>query len=238
MLTAYFAGLLTFFAPCHLPLVPAYVTYVAGVSLQAAEQNKKRLVMSSVSFVGGFLVIFVLLGIGASAIGRTLLPHRDLIRIIGGVLIILVGANLAGLFNIPWLNATKRMAIPQNVTRFAYLNSFLIGLAFGFSWTPCIGPVLAVILFWASQTESVWRGAILLFFYGLGLATPFFLISIGIGRATEWIKRYQSTLHKMTVVAGYILIMVGALLIGNWLNVISGRFIRFGSPELYFFDVR
>lgn len=245
--TAYVAGLVTFLAPCHLPLVPAFLSYVTGVTLQEAQavtdqadlRRLRRLMFTtSLAYVAGFLVVFVAFGLTASYLGSVLHDFRQIMHIIGGLLLILVGAYIAGLFELRFLSFTKRIVVPKQMTRFAPLNAFLIGLAFGFSWTPCIGPVLAVILFWAGQSSEFWRGTTLLLLYGLGLGTPFLLLSLFIQQGTMFLRKYRTALHRITRLSGIFMMVIGVLLLGNWIYLISAGFTRFGSLELYLFDIR
>jgi len=239
-LTAYAAGFVTFFAPCLLPIIPAYVSYVSGVSLNDAQQaaaSRRRILLTSASFVLGFLIVFMAFGLAASALGTTLVHYRRPMQIIGGLLMVFVGGTLAGFFELTWLASTKRFNISNRVTRYAWLNAFLLGLAFGFSWTPCIGPVLGVILFWASQSNTFWTGAIMLFIYGLGVGTPFLLVGAFVGRATKVLETHRVLLARLSRAAGYIMIILGILLITNVLGSLSSRFMRFGSLELKLFQL-
>lgn len=239
-LTAYAAGFVTFFAPCLLPIIPAYVSYVSGMSLADAEQSnasRRRLMLTSASFVLGFLIVFMAFGLAASWLGASLVQYRRPMQIIGGLLMIVVGSTLAGFFELKWLASAKRFNISNRVTRYAWVNSLLLGLAFGFSWTPCIGPVLGVILFWASQSNTFWTGAIMLFVYGLGVGTPFLLVGAFVGRATKLLEQHKLVLARLSRLAGYIMIVLGILLITNVLGSLSARFMQFGSLELKLFKL-
>lgn len=239
-LTAYAAGFVTFFAPCLLPIIPAYVSYVSGVSLNDAQQSKasrRRLMLTSASFVLGFLIVFMAFGLAASWLGSSLIHYRRPMQILGGGLMILVGSTLAGFFELKLFASTKRFNISNRVTRYAWLNALLLGLAFGFSWTPCIGPVLGVILFWASQSNTFWTGAIMLFVYGLGVGTPFLLVGAFVGRATKLLEQHRVLLARLSRAAGYIMIVLGILLITNVLGTLSARFMQFGSLELKLFKL-
>lgn len=245
---AYVAGLVTFIAPCHLPLVPAYMSYIAGVSLQEtqsaasdpkqAKSLRRLLLATSLAYVAGFVLVFVLFGLTVNLIGAKLQAYRSIMHTIGGLLLIVVGAYIAGLFELRFLGFTKRLQLPMKLTRFAPLNAFIIGVSFGFSWTPCIGPVLAVILFWSSQAASFWHGALLLFFYGIGLGTPFLLISLFLQRGIELLRRHRRSLNILMRVSGIFMMVIGVLLLGNWIYLFSSAFTRFGSLELYLFDIR
>jgi cytochrome c-type biogenesis protein len=242
---AYFAGFLMFFAPCLLPIVPAYISYIAGLSFQdvlqaSGEQsraNRWRLLAASTSFVAGFLAVFMLFGLTASYLGAQLVSYRQIMHVVGGVLLIIVGAYIAGFFELSLFGNKGGLRVSKQLTRFTWLNAFIIGVSFGFSWTPCIGPVLAVILFWASQADSFARGALLLFFYSLGVGTPLILLSLFIQRGTLFLKNHAQALRAFTKVSGVIIMVMGILLIGNWLFSWSALFAPLGSLEL-FFDVK
>ncbi len=242
ILTAYAAGFLTFFAPCHLPLVPAYLSFIGGVSLHETEQQhshiRRRLFVTSAWYVFGFLVVFTLFGLAASWLGGHLALYRRIMQVLGGALMIFVGASLVGLFESRLFSSSKQVRLSNHITRFAWLNAFFLGLAFGFSWTPCIGPVLAVILFWASQTATSWSGIALLVVYGLGLGTPFLLLSLFVDRGNSLLQKHGALLHRFTQLAGIFMMALGVLLIGNWLFVLSATFTKFSTPELYFFKVQ
>lgn len=241
VLTAYVAGFLTFFAPCHWPLVPPYLSFIAGTSLQEAETSLKarsKLVFISLCFVAGFLSVFLMFGLAATWLGAELVMYRRAMQIVGGILMMFVGASLVGLFELNFMAAGKRINVSRTLTKFSWVNAILLGLAFGFSWTPCIGPVLAVILFWATQSHTEAFGISLLFVYGIGLGTPFILLSLFLSRGMAIVKKHVAVLHRLTQMAGIIMIVAGILLIGNWLFILSANFTRFGTPELYFFKVQ
>lgn len=234
---AFLAGMLTFVAPCVLPVLPAYLSYIAGVGLQKKGANKSLLksntFISSIFFVLGFLVVFVLLGLGASSAGILLNQYRRLIQTIGGVFFILLGLHFAGVFKIAFFSKYKKINLERHFTRFPKVNSFLVGLTFGFAWTPCIGPVLAVILFWASQAGTFWSGFWLLLSFGLGLGIPFIILSLFTESIMKRLRKASKAFYYAQVVAGLIIIVIGVLLIGNWLYLLTGPLLKFGTLESF-----
>ena len=234
---AFLAGMLTFVAPCVLPVLPAYLSYIAGVGLQKKDANKSllksRTFISSIFFVLGFLVVFVLLGLGASSAGILLNSYRRLIQTIGGVFFILLGLHFAGVFKIAFFSKYKKINLEGHLTRFPKVNAFLVGLTFGFAWTPCIGPVLAVILFWASQAGTFWTGFWFLLSFGLGLGIPFIILSLFTEGIMKKLRKASKAFYYAQVVAGLIIIVIGVLLIGDWLFLITGPLLKFGTLESF-----
>lgn len=232
---AFLAGMVTFLAPCVLPILPAYIGYISGVTLEttSSKSERRRIFLNSLAFVGGFLVVFVLLGVTATWIGRWLNQYRALIQTIGGLLMILIGLHVAGVFRWKIFSRYAKFNIQKEMTRFQYVNAFLIGSVFGFSWTPCIGPVLAVILFWAGRSDTFWQGFFLLFSFGLGLGVPFLLLSLFASRFTRVLRRAGVWLERIQVVAGLIIVVMGILLIGNWLAILVRPLAALGSLETW-----
>ncbi|MBU1162494.1 MAG: cytochrome c biogenesis protein CcdA, partial [Proteobacteria bacterium] len=178
---AFVAGLLSFLSPCVLPLIPAYFTFITGFSIEELTEKynseiRKKVFLSTFLFVLGFSLVFILMGASASYLGGLMFTYKKLIRIIGGILIIILGIHLTGLIRIPGLDFEKRIALEKKPLHF--LGTLIIGMAFGAGWSPCIGPLLGSILIIAGSQETVWQGVILLGFYSAGLAMPFIIISI------------------------------------------------------------
>ena len=171
-LVAFGAGLISFLSPCVLPLIPGYISYISGQSLQNILDSKKINLFSLILFCLGFSTVFVILGASASFLGQTLLQNSETLRIIAGIIIIIFSLQLLGLINISYLNFEKRFDAKESRN---ILFPYVIGLAFGFGWTPCIGPILGSILALASIEETLARAILLLIFYSLGLAIPFVL---------------------------------------------------------------
>ena len=219
---SFIAGIITFISPCVLPLIPAYITLVTGISLnQLSEKNNlSKIFLSSTVFVSGFTAIFVVLGISATYIGSFFLNNINILRWIGGIIVIVFGLHLMGIFKISFLY--KQMSFLKPIEKSGnYFTIFLIGCAFAFGWTPCVGPVLASILVLASSQETVHRGAVLLFFYSLGLGIPFILTALFINKFLtifKFIKKYYKIIE---FVSGVLLISIGILLITNSFDKIT-----------------
>ena len=222
---AFVAGLLSFFSPCVLPLIPAYFTFITGFSIEELTEKynseiRKKVFLSTFLFVLGFSLVFILMGASASYLGGLMYTYKKPIRIIGGILIIILGIHLTGLIRIPGLDFEKRITLEKKPLHF--LGTLIIGMAFGAGWSPCIGPLLGSILIIAGSQETVWQGVILLGIYSAGLAIPFIIISIFINFLLTFIKKASKVLKYVNVVAGVVLIVVGLILVSNKLYVFSG----------------
>lgn len=222
---AFAAGLLSFLSPCVLPLIPSYITYITGLSfadLQAehtTRQVRLQAMLHSLAFIAGFTAIFVLLGASATAIGSFLQEHMELVRKAGGVLIVLFGIHISGLFDITMFLGEKRINIRNKPA--GLMGSFLVGLAFAAGWTPCIGPILASILMVAATEETVYQGIALLLIYSLGLGIPFFLSAVALHRFLAFFNRYRRYIRLMEIVTGVFLMIVGVLIFTNSLSRLS-----------------
>ncbi|MEW6671228.1 MAG: cytochrome c biogenesis protein CcdA [Thermodesulfobacteriota bacterium] len=221
---AFIAGVLSFFSPCILPLIPGYFTFITGYTLDdltggAAAGIRKHVFVSTVAFVLGFSVIFVLLGASASLAGSVLFRYRDGIRILGGIIIVIFGIHLTGLIRIPLLNFEKRIQLQRKPIHF--LGTLLVGMAFGAGWSPCIGPLLGSILVIAGGRETVREGVVLLGIYSTGLAIPFVIISVFINFLLVFIKKTAWTLKYLNPAAGILLIVLGLILMTDQLNLIT-----------------
>lgn len=220
---AFLAGLLSFFSPCVLPLIPAYFTFITGYSLEELTEGnieiRKKVILSTISYVLGFSVVFILMGGSASYLGGFIYKYKNLIRIIGGVLIIILGIHLTGIFRIRSLEFEKRIQIKKKPIHF--LGTFIIGMAFGAGWSPCIGPLLGSILIVAGNQETVGQGMALLGVYSAGLALPFVIISVFINFLLVFMKRASRVLKYVNVVAGILLVLVGLVLVTDKLYLFS-----------------
>lgn len=221
---ALIAGLLSFFSPCILPLIPAYFTFITGFSLEELTDApdttiRRKVILSTISYVLGFSTIFIFMGASASFLGGIIFQYRDLIRIIGGILILVLGIHLTGIIRIHGLDFEKRIHLQKKPLHF--LGTFVIGMAFGAGWSPCIGPLLGSILIIAGNQETVWQGTLLLAIYSLGLAVPFVVMSVFIRYLLAFIKRASKALRYVNTVAGILLIGVGLLLVTNKLYLIN-----------------
>jgi cytochrome c-type biogenesis protein len=225
---AFIAGLLSFLSPCVLPLIPSYITYITGLSfndLQAehpSHQVRRQIIIHSLLFIAGFTCVFILLGASATYVGGFLQQHMTAIRRLGGVLIILFGIHLTGIFPIHFLLGEKRFTLHRKPT--GYAGSFLVGVAFSAGWTPCIGPILASILMVAATEETVAYGIILLLAYSMGLAIPFFLAALAMHQFLVAFNRFKKYIRIFEIVTGVFLIVVGIMVFGNYLAVLSRYF--------------
>jgi len=225
LLWAFFAGLVSFLSPCVLPLVPGYIAIISGSSLEElkAGQDQKMLaktLMQSVFFIIGFSFVFISLGATATWLGQTLLQKMSLLTRIGGLLIILFGLHMTGILKIGVLYRDARVHNTSSPATAA--GSLLMGLAFAFGWTPCIGPILAGILAIAATQEHLAQGIFLLAVYSAGLAVPFLLTTLGINRFMSFYQRFRKHLHRLEVAAGVMLIVLGALIATNNFGRVSG----------------
>jgi len=217
-LVAFGAGLVSFLSPCVLPLIPGYISYISGQSLQNILQSKKINLFSLILFCLGFSSVFVILGASASFLGKALLQNSEFIRIIAGVIIIIFSLQLIGWINIPYLSFEKRFDAKESRN---ILFPYVIGLAFGFGWTPCIGPILGSILALASIEETLTRAILLLIFYSLGLAIPFILSGYLIQRFLLFSKNFKKNINLISKSGGIILLVTGILILTNQLQVIG-----------------
>lgn len=220
------AGLISFLSPCVLPIVPGYLCFVASTSLDQLTDDARpdpalarRVVVSAVLFVLGFSVVFVALGASASAINDLIFRHIDVINKIAGAVIVIFGLHYMGLFRIPLLNREARLH-PESVPTGA-LGAFLIGLAFAFGWTPCVGPILATILTMAANNESLGYGVSLLGAYALGLGVPFVLAALAVRPFMSFLRRVRHHLRKVQLATGGLLVITGAMIFTGSLSVLS-----------------
>lgn len=222
---AFTAGLLSFLSPCVLPLIPAYFTFITGYSLEELTESRnaeirKKVFLSTILFVSGFSLVFILMGASASYLGGLIYNYRELIRIIGGVFIIILGVHLTGIIRIRGLDFEKRINVEKKPLHF--FGIFIVGMAFGAGWSPCIGPLLGSIIIIAGSQETVWQGIILLAIYSAGLAIPFIIMSVFINFLLIFIKKASRVLRYINTVAGILLIIVGLILVTNKLYVLTG----------------
>ncbi len=221
-IVAFTGGLLSFFSPCVLPLVPAYLANLAGVTAIDPQTRKSYLpaLFHSLSFVLGFSLIFIGLGASVGLIGTTITAYSSLLRQIAGGLIIAFGVFLIAAFKLPWLNYEKRLNTTVGSNP-GYLRSIGIGAAFALGWTPCIGPILGAILTLAWSSQTIGQGALLLTIYSLGLGIPFIILGLVWGAIMPWWKNINRHLGTISIVSGVLLIIVGILILtGNlaWLG--------------------
>src|SRR5215469_2149239 len=226
---AFLAGLVSFVSPCVLPLVPAYLSLLTGESLEdlkaeTASSARAQTLAHAVAFVLGFSIIFIALGLTASAIGGALNANRTLISQVGGVLVVILGLQMMGLLRIPFLMMDKRAHVQHD--RRTFWTSLVVGMAFAAGWSPCIGPILAGILALASQQHNG-EAAALLSFYSLGLALPFLVTAAAIGAVLPALARLRRYLRAIEFASGAFLIAVGFVLINNAFLNVAGWFYQF-----------
>lgn len=206
---AFVAGIISFFAPCVIPLIPGYIGYILGSN----QKSKKQIFLTAILYVLGFSIIFVLLGSISGGIGLFLRRNLNLFRKIGGFLIIIFGMQFAGILKVPFLNYEKKFNLPKNLNKLGLLRPFVLGIVFAFAWSPCIGPVLGSILALAASTQTATSGAILLFFFSLGISIPFVIISMSLSYAPKYIGFFKKNIKIISQVSGILLAILGSLLL-------------------------
>ena len=225
---AFGAGLLSFLSPCVLPLIPGYISYVSGSSLNELLEKKEINLIPTILFVFGFSLIFIFFGATATTIGKLLLKNSNELRIVAGIVIIILSLHILKVINIKFLNYEKRVHSEINQGFFAPI---LIGMAFAFGWTPCIGPMLGSILILASTTESISQGVLLLSFYSLGLAIPFILSGYLIQKFILVSKNIKKKMNLIRKIGGILLLLTGILILTNKLQAL-GFYILYYLPFL------
>ena len=222
------AGLLSFLSPCVLPLIPSYVSFITGLSIDDVQHSRRVTLAHSLLFIAGFTIVFLALGATATVLGRLLLRHRDWVGRIGGVLVIVLGLYLLGVFNIGVFARERRVHIANKPL--GYFGTLIVGMAFAAGWTPCIGPILGGVLTYTASSADLNRGLVLLFAYSLGLAVPFLLAALMIDRFMEAFQRYRGALAWISRASGVLLIAVGILMITGSMTVLSAWLQRW-TPE-------
>jgi cytochrome c-type biogenesis protein len=225
---AFGAGLLSFLSPCVLPLIPSYVTFITGLSLEDVQKSRRAALIHSLLFVLGFTLIFLALGATATALGQLLGYQRVWITRVGGVLIIVFGLYMLGVFNISLFSQERRIHIANKPI--GYLGTLLVGIAFGAGWTPCIGPILGSILTYAASSADLSRGIWLLLAYSLGLAVPFLLSAIAVERFLDFFSRMKRQMGWITRTSGVLMIAIGILMVTNYFTVLAAVLNQY-TPE-------
>ncbi len=225
LLTAVSAGLASFLSPCVLPLIPGYISFISGISLpdlKEASSDKgilRRSFVSSVWFVIGFSIVFVVLGASATALGQLFLQRLALLKKAAGVVIIIFGIHLIGVVRIPFLQYEKKVKVKKKPL--TWLGVLVVGAAFAFGWTPCIGPILAGILALASTQKTIGQGMVLLTAYSLGLGIPFLLTSLGLQAFVRFFTRFRRYLRLVEVASGLLLVAIGILVMSDRLTLLA-----------------
>jgi cytochrome c-type biogenesis protein len=216
---AFSAGLLSFLSPCVLPLIPSYVTFITGLSLEDVTRARRTALVHSLLFITGFTLIFLALGATATLLGRVLLSHRVWISRVGGVLVIVFGLYLLGVLNIGAFMRERRVHLADKPV--GYLGTVVVGIAFGAGWSPCLGPILGAILTYTASAANLSRGLLLLLCYSLGLAVPFLVAALAVERFLEIFARHKAKMVWVNRVAGVVLVFVGLLMVTNYLAILS-----------------
>jgi cytochrome c-type biogenesis protein len=222
---AFLAGVVSFLSPCVLPLVPGYVSMLSGESIEELRAGAdtgvaKRIFFNSIAFVVGFSTVFVSLGASATWVGNFLATQRSVFNIVAGIVIIIFGVHLTGLVKIPFLYRDARLA--AGAPKRGLVGSFILGFAFAFGWTPCIGPILAGILGLAATRDTVFAGMFLLAIYSAGLAIPFLLTGLGLSQFLKFYVRFRKYLQVVEVGSGVLLIGIGLLIAFDRFKILSG----------------
>ena len=233
LLTALVAGLASFLSPCVLPLVPGYLSFISGVSIEEMVASRgvhtRKVVMNSFMFVSGFSLVFVAMGAPATALGSFIQDQMQILSKIAGLLIIVFGIHLTGIYRLKFLMVEKRF---QGSAGRGLLGSLILGMAFGFGWTPCVGPVLFSILAIAGTQETLTQGIVLLLAYSAGLGIPFLLVGLGMGTFIGFLDRFQRHIRWVEIVSGVFLIIIGLMVLTGYIQKLSAlipqELTRFG----------
>ena len=222
---AFVAGVVSFLSPCVLPLVPGYISMLSGESIETLKAGEsglilRRIIRNSFAFVAGFSAVFVALGASATTVGDFLREQHSIFNIVAGVIIIIFGLHLTGLIKIPFLYREAKLS--AGAPKRGLIGAFLLGFAFAFGWTPCIGPILAAILALAATKQSLYQGMFLLGVYSAGLAIPFLLTSLGLSQFMKFYGRFRKHLQAVEVGSGVLLIAIGALIAFHKFTLLSG----------------
>ena len=215
---AFGAGLISFLSPCVLPLIPGYISYISGSSLNDLIEKKKVNLIPIILFTIGFSIVFIIFGAASTFLGQVFLQNSYELRIVAGLLIVVLSLHILGIINIKFLNYEKRI---QTNTNTNFYSPILIGMAFAFGWTPCIGPILGSILVLAATEESINKGILLLIFYSLGLALPFILSGYLIQKFLIFSKNFKKNINLVSKIGGFILLITGVLILTNQLQALG-----------------
>ena len=223
------AGLLSFLSPCVLPIVPGYLCFIAGTSLDKALDNQEVLRINilkyAISFVFGFSTVFIIMGASATYLSSLLYEYFDYLRIIGGIIIIVFGIHFTQLIQLPFLNRDTRIQI--NNYKPGLIGSYIVGLSFAFGWTPCIGPILGSVLSVAASSENISEGTFLLVLYSVGLGIPFVIAAYGIGAFLKFLSRIRKHIRTIEIFTGLLLILFGVLILTNRIQELAFFFIKY-----------
>lgn len=218
-LIAFSAGILSFFSPCVLPLIPSYLTFLVGDYAKQQEVKNDYSIIPALLFIAGFTLVFTGLGISASLLGKVLIKNQNLLRKISGILIILLGLHLTGILKFKWLYREKSFEISKDLNK--YVRSLILGIGLAFAWSPCIGPILSSILIYAGNSQNAATGALLLSFYSLGFAVPFFLVALSINWFLPRFKKLNPYLPLLNRITGILITILGILIYTDQLGILN-----------------
>lgn len=231
---AFFAGVVSFFAPCVVPLLPAYIGYVTGVSAKDLKNKgyaayRKQMITSSVMYILGFSLVFVLTGIAVAGFGSFFRRYDYVIQRIGGFIILILGLEFAGILHIPFLSTTKQFQPPKWLQKLGILRALFLGMIFAAAWTPCVGAILGSILALAATTAKVSQGALLLFVYSLGISIPFLIVSLTLASAPKYLKVITKRINVIAQIAGILLAVIGFLLLSDTYKYLNSWIFQFAN---------
>ena len=218
LIISFSAGLISFLSPCVLPLIPGYISYISGSSLNEMIEKKNVNLIPIILFTIGFSIVFIVFGAASTFLGQVLLQNSYELRLFAGLIIIILSLHIIGFINLKFLNYEKRIETKTNSN---FFSPILIGMAFAFGWTPCIGPILGSILVLAATEESINKGILLLFFYSFGLAIPFILSGYLIQKFLIFSKNFKKNINKVSKIGGIILLITGILILTNQLQALG-----------------
>jgi len=225
VLVAFTAGLISFLSPCILPMIPSYLAFITGISLEELSQDqnlkkvRKSVITNSLFFILGFSILFIALGASATFIGKFLAKNIRWFEIIGGALVVILGLHFAGVFKLKFLERERKIHLEKKPL--GLIGTVLVGMAFGAGWTPCVGPILGSILTMAAATQDIAKGIVLLISYSIGLGIPFLLTGLLIHKFFEYFKTVRKYFRVITLVGGILLVIIGVLLITGYFTTIS-----------------
>lgn len=231
------AGILSFLSPCVLPIFPSYLSFVTGLSFGELSgpvdnvKTRRAIILNALCFIFGFSVVFMSLGASFSLLGRLLFDYQQILKKVGGVLVILFGLYIAGFLKLPLLTRTFRLELQDRPA--GYLGAFIVGVTFAAGWTPCVGPILGSILLYASTAKTANTGILMLGAYSLGLAIPFFLSALALNRFLDYFDRFKRLLPVVSAIGGIFLVVVGSLLLTNYFTILSAYALRLTPQWLW-----
>lgn len=231
------AGILSFLSPCVLPIFPSYLSFITGLSFSELSgsvnniRTRRAIILNALCFIFGFSLVFMSLGASFSLLGQLLFDYQQILRKVGGVLVILFGLYIAGFLKFPFLTRTFQFELKDRPA--GYLGAFIVGVTFAAGWTPCVGPILGSILLYASTAKTAYTGIMMLGAYSLGLAIPFFLSAVALNRFLDYFDRYKRLIPVVSTVGGVFLVFVGGLLLTNYFTILSTYALRLTPQWLW-----